>query len=75
MTIQSLVDEVKQLSPAEQLELYDVLGDLLGPPATDDVSLTPAQAADLDMRIEEIRSGKATLCPGDEVFERLRKRD
>ncbi len=41
MTIQTLVDEVKRLSRAEQLEFYDVLGELIGPPDTDDLSLTP----------------------------------
>lgn len=75
MTVQNIVDQVKRLSPVEQIELYDMLSDLIGPPEPDDLALTPAQAADLDMRIEEIRSGKAKLYPGDEVFERLRKRE
>ncbi len=73
MTLQNIIDGAKRLPVAQQIELWGVLGDMIGPPP--DVPLTPAQAKDLDMRIDEIRSGRATLLPGDEVFERLRKRE
>jgi putative addiction module component (TIGR02574 family) len=56
------------------MDLHLVLGRLVGSIAHDDISLTPAQAADLDRRIDEHHAGKAELIPGDVVFERLRHR-
>jgi putative addiction module component (TIGR02574 family) len=73
MTLKTIVNEAKQLSRAEQAELLDELIGMLGP-ETDDVSLTPAQAADLDRRIAEYESGKVKLIPSDEAFRRLRNR-
>ena len=74
MTVQNIVEQAKRLSRAEQVELYEALAELVGPSEDDFDDLTPAQEADLDMRIEEIHSGRAKLSPGDEVFERLRRR-
>jgi putative addiction module component (TIGR02574 family) len=74
MTVRNIVEQAKRLSPSEQVELYEALADLIGPSDASAVELTPAQEADLDMRIAEIRSGKAKLSPGDEVFARLRQR-
>jgi putative addiction module component (TIGR02574 family) len=71
MNIQNLVEEARKLSHAEQALLLDELIRLIGPEAAD-LELTDAQRKDLDRRIDEFESGKATLIPGDEVFRRLR---
>jgi putative addiction module component (TIGR02574 family) len=73
VTLDTLIEEARKLSHAERAELLDALIRLVGPEAAD-VSLTPAQQADLDRRTEEYRAGRATLIPGDEAFDRLRKR-
>ena len=70
MTLQHIVDEAKRLSLEDQIELWGILGDMIGPPP--DVPLTPAQERDLDARIEEYRAGKAEMRPGEEVMARLR---
>ena len=72
MTLQNIIDEAKRLSLAEQIELWGVLGDMIGPPP--DVPLTAAQPKDLDERIAEYRAGKAEMIPGDEAMARLRAR-
>jgi putative addiction module component (TIGR02574 family) len=72
MTLQNIIDEAKRLPLADQIELWGVLGDMIGPPP--DVALTPAQAEDLDMRIDEYRAGKAEMIPGEEAMARLRAR-
>jgi putative addiction module component (TIGR02574 family) len=73
MTVQNLVAEVKRLSQTEQAELFDELVQLVDP-ATAPFTLTPAQTADLDRRIDEYRSGKAVMIPGDEALAKLRAR-
>jgi putative addiction module component (TIGR02574 family) len=72
LTLQNIIDEAKRLPLAEQVELWGVLGDMIGPPP--DVPLTLAQAADLDMRIDEYRAGKTDMRPGEEAMARLRAR-
>jgi putative addiction module component (TIGR02574 family) len=72
MTLQNIIDEAKRLPLAEQIELWGVLGDMIGPPP--DVPLTPAQVKDLDERIDEYRAGKAQMIPGEEAMARLRAR-
>jgi putative addiction module component (TIGR02574 family) len=74
MTLDALIEEVRQLSSADQAELLDELVRMVQPEVTQ-VELTPAQKADLDRRVAEFRSGKAVMHDGDEVFARLRKRD
>ncbi len=73
MTLDNLIEEAAKLSHAERAELLDALICLVGPEAAD-TELTPEQQADLDRRIEELRSGKAKLIPGDEAMARLRSR-
>jgi putative addiction module component (TIGR02574 family) len=73
MTLDNLIEEAAKLSHAERAELLDALICLQGPEAAD-THLTPEQQEDLDMRIEELRTGKANLIPGDEVIARLRNR-
>ena len=73
MTVDNLIQEAAKLSHAERAELLEALICLVGP-QEEDTQLTPEQQEDLDRRIEELRSGKATLIPGDEVIARLRNR-
>jgi putative addiction module component (TIGR02574 family) len=72
MTLQNIIEEAKRLTLAEQIELWAVLGDMIGPPP--DVPLTPALAKDLDDRIDEYRAGKAEMIPGEQAMARLRAR-
>lgn len=74
MTLEALINEVKQLSAADQAELLDELARMVHPTLAD-LALTPGQRTDLNRRITEFRSGKAVMSNGDEVFARLRKRD
>jgi putative addiction module component (TIGR02574 family) len=73
MTVGTLVKEAKKLSTRQRWELVDELLEL-GADERADVALTPAQAADLDRRMEEARSGKEKLIPGDNAIAMLRKR-
>jgi putative addiction module component (TIGR02574 family) len=73
MTVANLVAEAKRLTPAEQAELFDELVQLIDP-QTAPFTLTPAQSADLKRRVEEVRSGKAVMIPGDEVIAKLKAR-
>jgi putative addiction module component (TIGR02574 family) len=73
MTLSNLVEEAKKLSREEQAELLDELICLVGVNEKD-VALTPAQKEDLDRRVEEFRSGRAKLIPGDEAIAHLRNR-
>jgi putative addiction module component (TIGR02574 family) len=72
MTLQDIIEEAKKLSDDEKVDLIDELYCMIN--KDQDVGLTPAQAQDLDRRIEEYEAGKAKMIPGDEVMERLRKR-
>ena len=73
MTVRAMLDEAVKMSPAEQAELLEELICLVGSEEAD-VTLTPAQAADLKRRMDEFRAGREKLIPGDEAFARLRKR-
>ena len=73
MTVQNLLTEAKRLSPAEQLELFDELVQLIDP-QTAPFTMTPAQSADLKRRVDEYRSGKAVMLPGEEAMAKLRAR-
>ena len=71
MTVRALVEEAQKLSAYERAELLDELMCIIH--TTDaDAALTPAQAADLERRGEELRQGKAKLIPGDEAIARFR---
>jgi putative addiction module component (TIGR02574 family) len=71
MTFKVILEEAGKLSTAEKAELIDELLCNMGPEA---LKLTAAQAKDLEMRTEELRSGRAELIDGDEAFEQLRRR-
>ena len=70
MTLQTIVDAVKRLPLAEQVELWGALGNMIGPPPRE-VPLTPGQAKDLDNRIDEYRAGKAEMIPGEQAIPAL----
>ena len=74
MTVKSIIDEALKLPHKEQMKLLDELSRLFAPETAEDIYLTPEQAADLDMRIEEAESGKAKFVPGDEAVARIRNR-
>ena len=75
MTLKNIIEEAKQLSLPEQIELWRIMGDMIGPPPDErDEGLTPAQEADLDRRLEEYHAGKAQMRDGEEAFARLRDR-
>lgn len=73
MTLRTLIEEAKKLPTDEKAELLDELICMVG--SERDVALTDSQRVDLRRRIEEYRSGKASLIPGDEAIARARKRD
>ena len=74
MTLRDIIEEAKKLSHDEKVDLIDELYCMINIRADAD-ALTPAQAADLDRRIDELESGKAKLIPGDEAIAMVRKRD
>ncbi len=58
------------MKPEERLRLIGELWDSLNE-SPGDVSLTPAQRAELDRRIDRLESGKAKLVSWDEFKARL----
>jgi putative addiction module component (TIGR02574 family) len=72
MTLQDLVREAARLSSADRAELLD---ELIRLNEAEGLGLTPAQEDDVDRRIDEYRSGRATMIPGDEAIARLRRRE
>ena len=74
MTLRDIIEEAKKLPRDEQIDLIDELYCMISVDPDDD-TLTPAQAADLDRRIDELESGKAKLIPGDEAIAMVRKRE
>jgi putative addiction module component (TIGR02574 family) len=73
MSVKTLVKEARKLTTSERWELVDQLL-RMGKQETADTALTPAQAADLERRMEEARSGNDELIPGDQVVKMLKKR-
>jgi hypothetical protein len=70
VTVREILDAAAKLPRAHQIELWDELICLVGD-AESDVALTPAQAEDLDRRMEEAAEGRARLIPGDEAIAQL----
>jgi putative addiction module component (TIGR02574 family) len=73
MTLRDIIQEAKKLSRDEQVDLIDELYCMINVDP-EGMALTPAQAQDLNRRIEEYEGGKTKMIPGDEAMERLRKR-
>ena len=74
MTLDAVIHAASRLTPAERAELVDALL-VLDEADAPDTSLTAAQRQDLRRRIEEYRSGKARMIPGEVAMEMLRKRE
>ena len=72
MTVRALTEEAKRLSFDERWQLIEALMEM-GRDQDTDVTLTPAQAADLDRRIAEERAGKDDNIPGDKAVAMIRQ--
>ena len=73
MRLHEIIEEARKLSRDEQVDLIDELYCMINIDP-DDMTPTPAQAADLQRRISELEAGEAKMIPGDEAMEALRKR-
>lgn len=62
--------DINAMEPEERLRLISDLWDSLSE-SPDDVSLTPAQRAELDRRLDRLESGRAKLVSWDELKVRL----
>ena len=72
MTVHAITREAKKLTPNERWELIQELMEIETEERTS-VTLTPAQAADLDRRIAEEHAGKGKNIPGDEAVAMIRQ--
>ena len=73
MTLRDIIDEVKRLPRDEQVDLLDEIYCMINVDPKD-VALTPAQAADLEKRMQEARLGNEELIPGDEAIAQIKSR-
>ena len=73
MTVRDIVDEVRKLPRNEQVDILDHIYCLLNT-TPESVALTSAQTLDFERRLQEYRSGKAKMIPGDEAIAELRER-
>lgn len=71
-TVAELKQQAAQLSEVERAELALALLESLDGPADADVE--EAWRVEVERRDAEVRRGEVQLVPGDEVFERLRRR-
>jgi putative addiction module component (TIGR02574 family) len=67
-----LKEKAAQLSEAERAELALALIESLDGPAETDVD--EAWRVEIERRLAQVDRGEVQLIPGDEVFERLRRR-
>ena len=67
-----LKEKAAQLSEAERAELALALIESLDGPAEADVD--EAWRVEIERRVAQVERGEVQLIPGDEVFERLRRR-
>ena len=67
-----LKEKAAQLSEAERAELALALIESLDDPAEADVD--EAWRVEIERRVAQVERGEVQLIPGDEVFERLRRR-
>ena len=67
-----LKEKAAQLSEAERAELALALIESLDGPAEADVE--EAWRVEIERRVAQVERGEVQLIPGDEVFERLRRR-
>ena len=69
-----LKEKAAQLSEAERAELALALIESLDGPAETDVDVEEAWRVEIERRVAQVERGEVRLIPGDEVFERLRRR-
>jgi putative addiction module component (TIGR02574 family) len=74
MDLNAIVEEVKKLPFSQKVDLLDELYCMLHSDP-EQAAVHARQMEDLERRIEEVESGKAKFLPGEEVFERLRRRE
>ena len=67
-----LKEKAAQLPEAERAELALALIESLDGPA--DVDVEEAWRVEIEHRVAQVERGEVELMPGDEVFERLRRR-
>lgn len=73
-TLAELKERAAQLSEAERAGLALALIESLDDPPESDVNVGEAWRAAVNRRVAQIERGEVDLIPGDEVFERLRRR-
>lgn len=74
MTLDTLVEAAKQLSPADRLRLVGRVWDTVA--ADDaDVTLTPEQAAEVDRRLDRLDREGSTGIPWEDFKRELLDRD
>jgi putative addiction module component (TIGR02574 family) len=62
--------DIESLGPVERMELADVLYDS-AMQAIEPANLSPEQIAEIDRRLDELHSGRATLVPWSDAYQRL----
>ena len=72
MTVESLLRQAEALTPAEQVELAELLFDRAAGPARQ--GLSDAQTAELDRRLTAYRADPADVVPWEEVEARATAR-
>jgi putative addiction module component (TIGR02574 family) len=73
-TLADLKEKAAQLSEADRAELALTLIESLDDPAETDVDVEEAWRVEIERRTAQIERGEVHPIPGDEVFERLRRR-
>jgi putative addiction module component (TIGR02574 family) len=73
-TLADLKERAAQLSEAERAELALALIESLDGPAETDVDVEEAWRVEIERRTAQIERDEVHPIPGDEVFERLRRR-
>jgi putative addiction module component (TIGR02574 family) len=74
MTRETVLKEALTLSSEDRMKLLEDLWQSFGDDA-DAVALTPAQAEDLQKRLDEEDAGQAEFLPWEVVREQLRRRE
>jgi putative addiction module component (TIGR02574 family) len=71
LTVDQIVEEAKLWPDAVVAELVDRL--MLAKHGVQDPALSPAWRTEIQRRVEDIRSGRESGIPGEEVMARARK--
>ena len=72
-TLEQVAEEAKSLSLADRSALTRILIESLdGEPAEDVADVEQAWQAEVEKRVDEIKSGRVKTIPAEEVFAKLR---